>query len=609
MQFAQISGAVQKLRPQFASLGMTVEETGMFTASYLTQQQHLGQLQNMSVRQQTQGAIQYNLELDKMARATGIQRKALDDANQQAMLDTKSRLALMNLEGPARSRFTARMTQLTSTGAGEIADVIKNLVATQGLVMPGMEKVVLAFRDAGVDITKITREISAGNANAIVELEQGIMKAGSIGKNLEGADRSLAGLGLVTGKTVPQQFLAMLAPLANGMGNVETAANDQKTAINDATKNLANFDGVILEARNKLSEALMPALDQMMNTAGSFVNLMGPDGPFLKAISSAATNVSDYINKFIEDAQSTDIIQAFQNLWNKLYSDSLPYVEKYWNELLAYSKAVILPKLSDLGDSLKKGIYDLFTNPTVVSALIGGIGLLLGGSLIKSAILGIPGSILDAGKSAKDAYKGAANPPGGGPVAPGAANRAAIGAGTTGLIKNLGKQALKFIPGVGLVMGAEEIGSTLLDSNLTSDQKTVNVAGTAGGMAGATAMGATGAALGTLAGPIGTVVGGLLGSIFGYFGGSYAGKSLAEKSVTGISNQKPTPPAAETPATKSAVESKPAMLEKTSAITDTNTQLAELNTTMTRVAVLLEDNNKLLRNVKTNTRATSGNLA
>ena len=229
---------------------------------------------------------------------------------------------------------------------------------------------------------------------------------------------------------MPQQFLAMLAPLANGMGNVEKAANDQKNAINDATKNLAIFDGAILEARNKLSEALMPALDQMMNTAGSFVNLMGPDGPFMKAISETTTKVSGYINQFIAEAQSVGIVQAFQNLWKQLYSDSLPYVEKYWNELLAYSKAVILPKLSELGESLKKGLYDLFTNPTVVSALIGGIGLLLGGSLIKSAILGIPGSILDAGKSAKDAYKGAANPPGGGPTAPGAANRAAIGAGT-----------------------------------------------------------------------------------------------------------------------------------------------------------------------------------
>lgn len=595
MQFAQISGAVQKLRPQFASLGMSMEETGEFTASYLVQQQRLGHLQNMSIRQQTQGAIQYNLELDKLARATGIQRKALDEANQRTILDTKLKLALGNLEKGERERFTARMEQLRASGAGDMAQAIENLVATQGVaITPEMQKAVLAFKSAGVDISTIAKNIFTGAKNSIGDLEKGLQQGAVAAGEMNQAQRAFAATTNVAGIQTPQFLLATLMGLDKAVNNFEEARASQTTAIRDSTRDLANFDGVILDARNKLVGAFMPLLNEFMKTAGGFVNLMGPDGPFMQSVKSAAENITKYVNKFIEDVNNVGIIQAFQNMFTQLYADSLPYVEKYWNELLSFSKAVILPKLSELGESMKKGIIDLFTNPSVVSALIGGIGLLLGGSLIKSAILGAPGSILDAAKDAKDAYKGAKNPPGGGPVAPGAATRAGAGAGASSLAKGLGKQALKFIPGVGLVAGAFDIGSTLLDSNLTSDQKTVGVAGTAGGMGGAAAGAAAGAALGTLAGPIGTIIGGILGSIGGYFGGSAAGKSMAEKSTTDIRTQKPTAPDTGSSATKTAPETKSAMPEKTSAITDTNTQLAELNSTMTRVATILEESNKHL---------------
>jgi hypothetical protein len=608
MQFAQISGAVQKLRPQFANLGMTMEETGEFTASFLVQQQRMGNLQNMTLQQQTQGAIQYNLELDKMSRATGIQRKALDDANQKIQMETRMRAALGRMLPEERVRFNTRLKQVEDLGRTDLANFMKRMLATGGKVVDAeMGKMILAA-GPGTKLPEIFRDLADRVPGAMERLEAEFSKIAGSADNMTTANKNLALTANELGIKIPQFYALEFLGLGELLGSYNAASASQAQALKDSSRGLANFDGAILEARNKLLGAFMPLLNEFMTTAGGFVNLMGPDGPFMQSVKSAAENITGYVNKFIEDVNDVGIIQAFQNMFTKLYTDSLPYVEKYWNELLSFSKAVILPKLSELGESMKKGIYDLFSSPMVVSALVGGIGLLLGGKLIKSAILGIPGSIWDAAKDAKDAYKGAKNPPGGGPVAPGAGVRAGAGAGTSGLAKGLGKQALRFIPGVGLVAGAFDIGSTMLDSNLTPDQKTVGVAGTAGGMGGAATGAAAGAALGTLAGPIGTIIGGILGSIGGYFGGSAAGKSIAEKSITDIRTQKPTPSDAGSPATKTAPESKSTMPEKTSAITDTNTQLVELNNTMTRVATLIEESNKHLSKVQQYTRASSGNL-
>jgi len=599
MRFAQISGEVQKLRPQFANLGMTMEETGEFTASYLSQQQRLGRLQDMSIRQQTQGAIQYNLELDKLARATGIQRKALDEANQRTALDTKLRTALGKLDVESRNRFTARMEQLRAAGAGDMAQAIENLVATQGIALtPEMKKAVLAFNSAGVDISSIAKNIFTGTKDSVLELEQGLKTGATAANKMGDLDRSLATLSDVAGNRVPQFLLLQLQGLEKGFDNYKEAAQAQSNSVKDSTKNLANFDGAILEARNKLTEALMPALDQMMKTAGGFVNLMGPDGPFMNAIGEATTTVAGYINQFIADAQSVGIVQAFQNLWKQLYTDSMPYVEKYWNDLLNYSKTILLPKLLELGESLKKGLYDLFTSGPVVSALVAGIGLLFGAKMVKSAITSIPDYARDTfgrTKGAIDAAREAnkINPQ------PGSVAREGLSQFGKSAAKNLAKGALKFIPGVGLVMGTVDAAGAAFNAEETLGIPT--------GPDGKPLRSATGGER------ISAGLGGLINSLtFGAVDAKTAAQSISKMSgagpTTDIGAQKPIPPAPASPATKTAPESKSAMPEKTSAITDTNTQLVELNNTMTRVATLIEESNRHLSKVQKYTHVSSGNL-
>ncbi|SIO94670.1 phage tail tape measure protein [Vibrio spartinae] len=88
-----------------------------------------------------------------------------------------------------------------------------------------------------------------------------------------------------------------------------------------------------------------------------------------------------------------------------------------------------------------------------------------------------------------------------------------------GLLKGLTRR----IPYVGALMGAVDIGSTLMDDSLSREQKSKAVGGTAGGLGGALA----GAAIGSWILPgIGTAIGGLIGGLGGESIGRWVGGML-----------------------------------------------------------------------------------
>jgi hypothetical protein len=102
----------------------------------------------------------------------------------------------------------------------------------------------------------------------------------------------------------------------------------------------------------------------------------------------------------------------------------------------------------------------------------------------------------------------------------------------TGWFAPLAKGIVRKAGVAGLLFGAYDIGSTLLDDTKTKDEKQQAVVETGGGMggaaAGAYAGGLGGAALGTMILPVvGTAIGGALGTIIGGGLGWWAGSSAA----------------------------------------------------------------------------------
>lgn len=80
------------------------------------------------------------------------------------------------------------------------------------------------------------------------------------------------------------------------------------------------------------------------------------------------------------------------------------------------------------------------------------------------------------------------------------------------------------LPYLGALLGAVDIGSTLMDGSLSGSQKATQVGGTVGNMGGMAAGAMAGAALGSVVPVVGTVVGGIIGSVLGGFGGDSVGR-------------------------------------------------------------------------------------
>ena len=197
----------------------------------------------------------------------------------------------------------------------------------------------------------------------------------------------------------------------------------------------------------------------------------------------------------------------------------------------------------DLIDKLGAGLVSVFEDPKfqeVLGAIFTNAGNIFGAALgaiweaeggkafiagITLAVAGVfaaPAVIAAvAGLFAKAALGGGGAPIGG----PG-------GAKTAGgrFVRGLGAVGRRFGL-LGAVLGGGAIAGTLLNNDLTADEKAVNISGTGGGMAGALGGAAAGAMAGSVVPVVGTTIGGLIGGTLGYFAGEGLGKGVAEMAV------------------------------------------------------------------------------
>jgi hypothetical protein len=629
LQFTRVSGGVQKMREQFSRLGLSMEETAEYTASFLEQQQRAGRLSSMTEAEQIQKAQQYNLELDKMSRATGIQRKALDEANKQAQLDVRMRTALRNLTQSDRGTFNARMEQLTKSGAEPFAKGLRDLVAGVGVPLTEEAKgIAVALGKSGIDIQGITRRIAQGVPGSVEELQKALAQGAVVANDLSEEQKRLVTQTATQGKQLPDYFLLMLQGNENIADSAKTAANEQAVALETSRKSLANLDGVLLNVRNTLLELFMPMLLKAEAIGADAVQKLGPDGEYMQAIKTFAQGVANRANEFLTTLQEQGPSEAFRKLWEDLTEWGKPYIERMWAELTRFMKEKINPFVNEmmttLTNSVLTGVKDLFTSPAVIGAMVAGITALVGAALAYSGLkrLGdVPGAMLEGSRRGRNLRPG---------LVPGDGSRnswmdrlkgGAAGAAKEGA-KGLGKSALRFVPGVGLVYGAYEMGSVAMDDSLSTMQKSEQIGGLAGGMGGA----ATGAALGALGGPIGVLLGSIIGGAVGYFGGSKAGEAVGS-SLTDVNSQaaklrnvpKPEEESTTAPATpattNTATQTDPGDGQITTPKKETATPTPEkissdlLTDLNNKVASLIEMQSEANSNLKRIAGNTKGNLA
>jgi len=261
-KFAEMSGKVMATAGKdLSKLGFSMDEITTYSVSYIEQMQRSGRAQSMTTTQLAEGSIKYNLELDKMAKATGISRQQLDEANKAAARDTRMRLALSNLGDTERAAMVAKIEELKKIDpTGKLAAGFSDLIAGGGVALTKEARMfTLAMAEAGVDAGKMTRDIANGQKGAVEQVNAGFKQVAVSAKNMTDAEKKTTTAMATLGQDTPMYYRAAMGQIGDGNKAMAAATEEQakKLASKDPTRAIAGLDQTLTEVQNSFKKSLI----------------------------------------------------------------------------------------------------------------------------------------------------------------------------------------------------------------------------------------------------------------------------------------------------------------------------------------------------------------
>jgi hypothetical protein len=629
----------------------------MLDYSYITRAGNRGKvLEGKALEAQTANAGEYAKHLNTLAKLSGAEAKATAEAVNQKMQDVafQRKLATMGAEEQAKVKMV--MQQAMAVGGKSAVDALaaqflgmpavtedaRMYTATMSTQMGLLTSSLATAQDESVKTDEMSAKILTGtvalmDANAESAKEFGtLLDAAAVG--IGGSAATISGFfndatikftdyisttGELDRARAEQAVKDALAEGKKRDKNTETMASFTETL---GTLQSAFQTQIITPLMDAVGPAFLAISDMLSGTErddkGKEIVKYDADGEIIKKESMFAESIKT-ISGMITGPLTTGIaefLDVFKTNPKKALGDLFTDLSAYLTDALAdlflgaNTKIVAGPGgpqeveieregglLSGLGTTLVNGMLDGVSSMWSASSgwqkamVIGATALFAANGLIGTAMVAGAGALwkLATKPTVPKVPVKPTTSTGAQPRDPRTGRYVAQAVPKTGWFAPLAKGIVRKAGVAGLLFGAYDIGSTLLDDTKTKDEKQQAVVETGGGMggaaAGAYAGGLGGAALGTMILPVvGTAIGGALGTIIGGGLGWWAGSSAAgavNESLTSSreETEKVLPPEAQTP-----------VLAGTSAVTEAQVMLTEKQVKlMERVAVLsFDDFNK-----------------
>jgi hypothetical protein len=356
-------------------LGITMEELAENTAGYMELQSRTGRASSMSQEQLAAGAQAYNLELDKLSRATGISRKAIDEQNQALARDAKMKLATAKLSDEQRTALSAQIAQLDKLDpTGKMSAGFKDMIATGGVAVTKEAKAYqLAMQSAGQDASKLTRDINNGVEGSVAASDKAFVELGKRAGEMTEAQRKQGATMGALGKDSVYLSQAAMQGYKGITDSAVVAEKEQKKAEEDRAKAAANVDRQLLSLVQSLQGLILSSglMDVMVKVVTVGIKLLGEGIKFLTPV---IKGIADYISGFIKFAQSN----SMEAIFKKLFDDAAVGIGKaagfIWDK--------VVPKVVDgIGAAMKA----LWENPKILGYLGAGIAIFFAAAAAKAA--------------------------------------------------------------------------------------------------------------------------------------------------------------------------------------------------------------------------------
>lgn len=384
--FAGVMGGMKKsgFTQNLARLGLSMDEMAENTASYMELQVRRGRAEQMTDAQLLKGAQSYNLELDKMSRATGISRKALDEQNKAMARDARMKLATAKLSEEERLALTAQITQLDQLDpTGQLSAGFKDLIASGGVATTEASRnLVLAMQNSGQDIQSTAAGIYAGTKGSVANADKNFTALGRATENLTEGQRKTGTVLATQGKANLFTMTAAAAGFKSVTDGAAKATKEQSAAIKDSSKAAAAADQALTDVVNSLKSAVLES-----GILELFSKLLMASLPVIVDLTKGLVKLV----KFVRDNSLGDILsEALKKLWEnpKILMAITAGIAALF--AIAVAKATVAKTVSNIGGG-------------IASKLTGGIGgaatKAIGGSASSSGA-GVGKAIASGGEGA-----------------------------------------------------------------------------------------------------------------------------------------------------------------------------------------------------------------
>lgn len=363
MIFADITKGMNRsgIQQKFMQLGYDMVEIGDATAGYLEIQTKLGRAQKMDSTQLQRGTEQYLMQLDKLSRITGLNRKEAEKMMRAQANDKRLQALMANMDEGARTAL-AGVSAAIEGQAPDLAEVMKELVATGGIPISDLGKSVAMQVPALQDYARRLREGSITQEEVI----DGIRREAQARGKLTAAEEEVHAMLVSLGKESPYAARVLLQSMTNFGKGAEEAGKAQIKAMEDNQKIAAGIDQMLQSIKSTFISAFIDTglLDAITVGVTTFIKGMGEV--------LTALDLSSYAKIFTGFFK--DFVAAVGEIDTKGFAESLK----------GLTPDTILPKISELISDLIKPLTEELKDE-LISALKVGLGIAIAGLFVSAA--------------------------------------------------------------------------------------------------------------------------------------------------------------------------------------------------------------------------------
>lgn len=304
-RFGKLTKDIRNSNKDFMGMGFRMEELNEHTAEYMEMQARQGRLQGMSDAQLRAGSEEYLMQIDRLAKVTGKSRKEAEALLKQQNAEANVLAIKMRLEGEQLKNFENGLAFVESELPG-FAGAVKDMA-------DGVAQTPLAQKLAATipGFQELQTQLGKGN----ISQEDYIKKMAEFGPQIDGMlkEMSPAQIQALMGK---EGFEGLLGGISDYSKMTAKYADmsmaeilKEQAARSEGTSGLTGFENAIAGTRAVINKAFIESglFDKLTSTVGSFTEwFVGPG-------ESGTSKLEEFTSGLIEWVSST--VKYLKEAW------------------------------------------------------------------------------------------------------------------------------------------------------------------------------------------------------------------------------------------------------------------------------------------------------